>query len=51
MAHIVEFEMPYEIGKADAKLVGEWVELFQAIRLSRNKKGRLNDLRAFSGSG
>ena len=50
VAHVVEFETSQETGKADSELVGrKWIELFQAIRLSCNVKGRLRDLRAFPG--
>src|ERR1700677_992673 len=52
VAHIVEFERPDEPGKAGAHLVHrQWIELFQAIRLSPNEKGRLRDLRAFESGG
>ena len=52
VAHVVEFETSQETGKADSELVGrKWIELFQAIRLSCNVKGRLRDLRAFPGPG
>src|SRR6202034_4131607 len=52
VAHIVEFERPEEPGKAGAQLVHrQWIELFQAIRLSPNEKGRLRDVRAFESGG
>ena len=52
VAHIVDFEPPDETGKAGAHLVpSEWIELSQAIRLPRNEKGRLSDLRAFESGG
>ena len=52
VAHIVEFETSDETGKAGAHLVhGQRIELFQAIRLPPNEKGRLSDLRAFESGG
>jgi len=39
MAYIVEFEPSDETGKAGAHLVhGQWIELFQAIRIPPNER-------------
>ena len=51
VAHIVEFEIPHETGKAGAELFEGWIERPQAVRLSPNVKGRLGDLRAFPSGG
>ena len=51
VAHIVEFEIPHETGKAGAEFFDGWIERLQAIRLPRNVKGRLGDLRAFPSAG
>ena len=34
VSDIVDFEMPYETGKAGAELFGGWIEPYQAIRPS-----------------
>ena len=51
VAHIIEFEIPHQTGKAGAQFFHGWIELPQAIRLPRNVKGRLSDLRAFPSAG
>ena len=51
VAHIVDFEIPYETRKAGAEFFEGWIELPQAIRLSRNVEGGLGDLRTFIGPG
>src|SRR5579864_7890218 len=51
VAHVVEYETPHETGKAGAELFDGWIEHLQAIRLPRNEKGRLGDLRAFPRAG
>ena len=49
VAHIVEFEIPEETGKAGAELFEGWIKRPQAVHLAPNVKGRLGDLRAFPG--
>jgi hypothetical protein len=39
VAHIFDFEIPHETGKAGAEFFHGWIEIFQAIRLPRNVKG------------
>ena len=51
VAHIVDFEIPHETGKAGAHFFHGWIELPQAIRLPRDVKGRSSHLRAFPGAG
>ena len=51
VAHIIEFEIPHETGKAGAQFVHGWIEHLQAIRLPRNVKRRLGDPRAFPSAG
>jgi hypothetical protein len=51
VAHTVDFETPHETRKAGAEFFEGWIELSQAVRLSRDVKGRLGDLRAFPGPG
>jgi hypothetical protein len=51
MPHVVEFEIPHEAGKAGANFFYGRIESLQAIRLPRNVKGRLGDLRAFPRAG
>ena len=51
VAYIVEFETPYETGKAGAELFEGWIDRPQAVHLSPNVKGRLGDLRAFPSGG
>jgi hypothetical protein len=51
VAHILDFEIPHETGKAGAEFFDGWIEHSQAIRLPRNEKGRLGDLRAFPSTG
>src|SRR5580704_9721521 len=51
VAHIIDFEIPHETGKASAESFDGWIEHPQAIRLPRNEKGRLADLRAFPSAG
>jgi hypothetical protein len=40
-AHIIDFEISHETGKAGAEFFDGWIEHLQAIRLPRNEKGRL----------
>ena len=47
VAHVIDFEIPHQTGKAGAEFFDGWIEHPQAIRLPRNEKGRLGDLRAF----
>lgn len=47
VAHIVDFEMPHETRKAGEEFFEGWIELPQAICLSRNVEGGLGDLRTF----
>ena len=51
VAHIIDFEIPHETGKAGAEFFDGWIEHPQAIRFPRNEKGRLGDLRAFPSGG
>ena len=51
VAHMVKLETSHETGKAGAECVEGWIEHLQAIRLSRNEKGRLGDLRALPCAG
>ena len=51
VAHTVDFEIPHETREAGAEFFEGWIELSQAICLSRDVKGRLGDLRAFPGPG
>jgi hypothetical protein len=51
VVHIVEFETPHETGNERAELICGRIELLQAIRLPRDEKGRLADLRAFPSGG
>ena len=47
VAHIVEFQIPHETGKAGAKRLEGWIERPQAVRLSPDVKAGLGDLRTF----
>jgi len=47
VTHIVEFESSQETRKANTELFYGGIESRQTIRLPRNVKGRLGDLRAF----
>jgi len=47
VAHIVDFESSHETRKANSEFFYGGIESRQAIRLPRNVKGRLGDLRAF----
>jgi hypothetical protein len=51
VAHFFDFEIPHETGKGGAEFFDGWIEHSQAIRLPRNEKGRLRDLRAFPSTG
>ena len=51
MAHIIDFNVPEQTRKSGAEFLEGWIELSQAIRLPRNIKGRLRDLRVFPGAG
>ena len=51
VAHIIEFEIPYDAGKSSAELFERGIKCPQAIRLSCNVKRRLSDFRAFPGGG
>jgi hypothetical protein len=51
VAHIIDFEIPHETGKAGAEFFYGWIEHSQAIRLPRNEKGRLGDPGAFPSTG
>jgi|SRR5580704_2412221 hypothetical protein len=51
MAHIIDFKVPEQTRKSGTEFLEGWIELSQAIRLPRNIKGRLRDLRVFPGAG